>query len=209
MKQLDGVVEGLNASVDPTGKAQTVLEIVDGMLMIPLVMPRCLFSPLRAVSLDVMLSAEPGDDQEPSELEVIELSPSLCFSVCCSGQVKGINLDDSSLLIWYRVVYIGPVEEDEVGVVIVDDRQDVDGDEGISTSSIIRRLPDCATVSSITAPLLPGGQFCHLIECPPIVDEGLFRLEVKLGYQDFAGSQWKLLSSGETPYINVRVQRSR
>ena len=53
-----------------------------------------------------------------------------------------------------------------------------------------------------------NGNFMLSIECPPIREEGMYRIEVKLGVRDVRGGEWDVpLEDG--PYRSIQVQVSR
>jgi len=167
-----------------------------------------------------VLSSEPeqNDDQGVSDLSTIEGTPSMCFTVHCVGSVPESLLSQSldpcwTLLIWYSLSYKGPL-------IIVDDDADEKPEDAPETSTspqaalsedaVVQRLPSPAGSSPVSAALANDGKFFVPILCPPILDEGLFELEVKLGCKDVTGQEWEIpVVDDSSRSIAVRIALSR
>jgi hypothetical protein len=219
VRQLDDlVVRTMDVSVDPIVRAAAMLELIDGVLMAPLILPKDFFSPKSRIVASLQLSGGPEEhnDNGSNSLETIEGYPMVSFSFVCSGHIPATLLEHTrfpcgTLLIWYRIVYKGSLEEDTAaGNTETDETLEIEAFAATSRDRIIERIPDLSKVLPIPAPLLANGMFYVLVECLPIADEGLFTIDVKLGCKDVAGNEWELptSSSEDCRSIGLRISRS-
>jgi hypothetical protein len=110
--------------------------------------------------------------------------------------------------LWYHFIYQGPLplEED----IPVDDKI-IEEESPSATAEIIeQRLPNLSSFSPVASKLFSNGRFFVNIECPSLLDEGMYVLEMKLGARDISGSEWEIpVDSGSRTTLPIRVSRSR
>jgi hypothetical protein len=204
MRRLDKlVVKPMDGSLDPLVRAAALLEVIDGVLLVPVPFPRDFFTPRPALSASLLLSSDPAQTFSSADGTTVETAPSLCFTVCASGQIPGALLSQSKVpvwdvLLWYRIVYNSPLGDDG-------------RDENVTGETLtqLNRAPDISDMLPISASLSLDGKFFVDIECPPVPDEGLYTFEVSVGCRDAAGAEWEIPLSAKPPCITVRSSRSR
>lgn len=271
----DLVLESMDASVEPLIRAAATLELIDGMLLVPapfcadflhptpkLVPGRLVLTP----SPDEQLRESPQMDRDADHQQpvVVEGSPSLSFTVVCSGRVflEDIlskhrqvvrRLSCWELRIRYRISYSGPLslstndDVDDGGVVGEDNTEEAAATEDPSVErggssratskdglsipaqppSVLSSQSDTLAVtvpthsnvlcssSPVAISLYPDGSFYVPILFPPLVEEGLYELQVMLSLLDYNGQEWRVslldLNDGESASgsIPIRISRGR
>lgn len=212
MRRLDElVVQSMDSSMDPLVRAAAMLELIDGILMVPIPFPRDFLSVRPRTLATLCLSPDPDQAVEygMDSMLAIEAYPSLCFGCFISGSVPestmtGSRLPLSEVLLWYRFNYKGPLVDDEGGADFKPDE-----DPAASREFIEKRLPVLADLSPVTARLFANGRFFFPIQCSPLLDEGLYEVEVSLGARDVGGSMWELPVDADARTLPIRVSRSR
>lgn len=211
MERLDElVVKPMDATVEPIVRAAAMLEIIDGILMAPIPFPKDFFAPKPRMTASLTIATDPEErlDLGVMTFDAIDAYPSIDMVFTCNGSVPVKLLQSRrpswTLLLWYKLVYEGPIDEDEA-----DDKTNDDEAAVPSREIITSRMPDLSSFSPVSAPLHKNGTFLFSVECPPILDEGLFTLHVRLGCMDVEGNQWELPLPAEARSVPVRVARSR
>lgn len=208
----DLVVVPMDSPLDPLIRAAATLELVDGILMVPAPFPKDFLVPATPYTATLQLSPDPEQNLDSMDLcfDQVESYPSLCYTIFCSGQVPEHILQDSIQPCWevvlrFRVNYSGPLEDEEG-----DENREEKG-EGIplDAAAIRRRLPDLSAYSPTVAAFSLYGRFFVPIQCPPILDEGMFTFEVQLGCRDCTGTEWEVPVDENSRRIPIRVARTR
>ena len=190
-------------TVDPIVRAAAILELIDGVLQVPAPIPRDFFVPQPTASCDFRISASPDSFDET--LVTIESAPMLPCIFYASGHIPRSFLKKSivpawTILLWFRLDYSGP---------LVDDEDNKDDDAGVleePTASALK-MPDLSRYSPASTTLFPDGHFFFAVKGPPLTEEGLYRLEARLGCRDARGTEWDVPAS--TRHCIIRISRSR
>lgn len=189
----------LSEESEPIARAEVLLQILDGMLMTPVPIPRDFFLPKPERKADLQLLVSSGG----REHDIIHAMPTVGFEFQVVGGIPpsllNATLDPiATILIWFRVSYVSPLDEEDGNK----DDEEVEADP-----TAIPVLPDMSRISPWTGRFCSDGRFAHEIDGVPIAEEGVFLLEAQLGCQDVAGRSWKLQSSPAS--IQIRVARPR
>lgn len=207
------VVQPMRISVDSVARAAALLEVIEGVLMVPIPFPRDFMCLSPTIPAFLRLSAQPEELNEHGvhRFTTIEAYPSAGFSFCATGHFPQALLQQSKkhvskALIWYQVYYDGPLREDEF-------QPDEQLDEYHLTppiqASIAAKVSLLSTSSPAVAPLSLDGFFFISIDCPPLFDEGWYSIKACLGGRDVSGGEWEIPTNGRTQSISIRNTRSR
>jgi hypothetical protein len=208
------VVQPMDTLPDTLVRAAAMLELIDGIIMVPIPFPSDFLSVRPTSFATLRLCADPDQAVEygANSLHAIESYPSLCFSFVASGSLPesmlvGSRLALSTVLVWYRFVYKGPLLEEDAPV---DDKLE-EGSPSMSREGIETRLPNLSSFSPVVSRLFSNGRFFIPIECPPLLDEGVFEVEVRIGARDVNGAEWEIPvePAGIVRCLQIRVSRSR
>jgi hypothetical protein len=204
MQKLDTLLlQNIDAALDAQIRAAALLEIIDGLLIVPLPFPRDFFVPIQVQSSEVVIFSRTLDSLET--FATIETSPSMGFDFYVSGRVPNVLLQrlrapSWTVLLWFRFKYTGRLVDD-------DDNDNASIDESEVQDA---RMPTLNGLSPASTTLNPNGRFCFAIDCPPFLDEGIYALEVKLGCRDTVGKELEIsIIEQSSRYCTVRVSRSR
>ena len=207
IRKLDALaLSPMDVSVDALVRAAAGLELIDAMLMVPLPFPVDFFS--AKPRLFASLAVSPEQDQSgEADTDVVEAYPAVCFSVKCFGQIPEQLLLQSrmpcwTVLLWYQIVYSSPLEDDEAA----------GRDEDVAETSMpdtVHSPIDLSEYSPASTNLFQDGSFFVTLECPQILLEGQYSMEVKIGCRDVAGYEWEVPLSSGSCTIAIRVSRSR
>ncbi|GKY99392.1 hypothetical protein MPSEU_000893900 [Mayamaea pseudoterrestris] len=208
LQNLDSLLIEMDESVESNVRAHALVEMIDAILSTPSPVPIDIFAPLHKASVTLVLSADPENTNVTYDLHVIHASPALSSTFICSGYVpKDLLLCSTSiLLIWYRLIFISPLDDE--GGAATEDAQDFEVEDLVPRHMVVERLPNMAPYLPVKGSILTDGHFCFPIICPPIVDEGMFRIEVTVGCEDTASLRWRLRAPCESCFVDVHVQRS-
>ena len=217
MDRLDEkLLQQMSTSIDPVIRAAAMLEVVDGILMCPVPVP---IDFLKVISIPVgvlRLSADPeqnGDDfleGEPGEqiddLDLIECYPGVAFTFYVDGEIPDSfvaksKLPFSTLLLRYRAVYEGPLQEQ-------DDEDKQEDEMPVSNSNSDKNIPQPWNDLLVSARLFANGKFMFSVECPPIREEGNYLIDVQFGCRDIRGGEWDIPVREGTRTLRVQVSRS-
>lgn len=213
LRRLDElIVQPMDSSVDPLVRAAALLELMDGVLMVPLPFPRDFFVPRPSLPPSLRIFADPTRvfDLYDESLVMIEASPKMGFTFFADGRIPDVCLARSgtpvwTTLLWFRLLYAGPLTDDEDNI---NNAKDSDfGAEELEIKDL--KMPDLSGCSPVSSSLSPNGLFFFFVDCPPLSDEGLYKLEVKLGGRDVRGIEWEIPIRNSSRYSTVRVSRSR
>jgi hypothetical protein len=225
MHRLDSsVLKDMDGSVDAKIRAAAMLEIIDGILKAPSPFPRDFLhtKPVPRASLrlsvDSELLDEHGDAADDELDEEIDVSPGTNVTFSASGTIPEslltrANLPFCIILLWHTVSFRGWLggNKDEDKQDAEENKQDLESSSDIrsmSSASLSLRggtgdpAPTAASLSS-------SGTFFMKVECDPMLEEGLYNIETRLGCRDIRGGEWELPLNESTPTICVRVSRSR
>jgi hypothetical protein len=205
------VVQQMDSSLDPLVRAAMMLELIDGIFMVPLPFPIDFLSVKPKCLATLSLSVDPDQASEygTSSLNAIETYPSLCFNFCATGSIPEAVLTESRLalstvLLWYHFIYKCPLPEEDVPA---DDKNDDEG-PSVTPKSIEKRLPDLSKFSPVTSSLFSNGRFFVPVQCPPLLEEGMYVVEVKLGAKDAGGSEWEIPVDASSRTLEIRVRHA-
>ena len=210
----DGVLEKMSSAVDPVIRAAAMLEVVDGVLLCPVPFPRRFFRVTATPKASLQLYANPEQLNENSTLSPnrIDCYPGISFDFCAHGEIPAslvakAQLPFSTVLLWHRANYVGPLHEDGYEKQDEDDKHE---DEAATTPAKV--IPNPWGFTPLSASLPANGRFNILVECPTIREEGNYRIEVKLGCRDIRGGDWEIPVDGKSndPTVgSLEVQVSR
>ncbi|KAL7529025.1 hypothetical protein ACHAXR_006029 [Thalassiosira sp. AJA248-18] len=165
--------------------------ILDAVIRCPLPFPACFFRVKSIPCSCVNLSASPGllskkQSAEDIGAELVDVTLGLPFELLLSGVVpdefiRSANVDFSQVIAWKRIHYEGQLYEDDYA----EDTRSANGNsEEMQLDLSMYNGDPCSTT------LLPRGQFILPMICEPIVREGFYRVEVKLGCRDIRCGEW-------------------
>lgn len=234
---MDGGLDAA-ASVDPLVRAAAFLELIDGILLVPMPFPRDFTSPKPTFRADLRLFVDPddqiaaaGEDQHAHSavvppttsdipLDVIEGFPSISFTFYATGYIPEALLTAAripicSALLWYRVVYDKPLEMSAEDYAVETNKLE-DGGGPVAAQSttstrdnVLTRIPNFSKVSPVYSSLLPNGKFFFAVTLPPLLDEGWFTLQVRLGCGDVVGDEWEIPVADNPNGLSIPVHVSR
>jgi hypothetical protein len=222
MKRLDSsVLKDMDGSVDAKIRAAAMLEILDGVLKAPTPFPKDFtltksvpYASLRLAGDPDLVDAmdEHGDVDEAYDDE-IEVSPGTAIAIFASGSLPSKLLARSRLpfntvLLWHTVSFRGHVHDEDPSPEEKQDEENASASDVKSNSSVfslLGALDPAPTASSLST----CGTFFMKVECLPLQEEGLYRVETRLGCRDIRGGEWEIPLKGSARCISVRVSRSR
>jgi hypothetical protein len=200
------VVQPMNDSdaIDPRIRAAALLELIDGVILIPFPMPRDFFVPQLLYLPDLLISADPTPvfAVYDESLSIIEAAPSIGFSFVASGRVSSEWLKMSrvptwTILLWFQLKILDEEDANYHMSTADPELKDV-------------RVPDVSSLSPAASSISVNGHFFFTVECPPLMDEGHYLLCTKLGFRDARGNEYEIPSRGPNSHgTTVRVSRSR
>jgi hypothetical protein len=222
------VLKDMDGSVDPMIRAAAALELIGGILKTPVPFPRdfMLTGPILLSSMK--LSGDPDsvdtlDDPDDVPLfegrnldNEIETSPGVAFHVFASGAVpssivRKAKLPFSVVLVWYSVSFLEHLQEDD------HPHEEKQNEEVVSSATTKATTAETNNkqwvkdikVAPTAASLSPTGRFFMSVECQPLLEEGHYMIEARLGCRDIRGGEWELPISQGTRTVSVRVLRAR
>jgi integrator complex subunit 7 len=117
------------------------------------------------------------------------------------------------VLLWYTVSYQSVTHDEDNHQ---EEKQDEEKDEGNAPSSAdVKSDPDTKSwlksinVAPTVARLSPTGKYFMKVECQPLLDEGNYIIETRLGCRDIRCGEWELPAIQGVRTISVRVYRPR
>jgi integrator complex subunit 7 len=227
MKRLDTLVlKDMDSSVDPTVRAAAMLELIDGIIKAPSPFPRdfTLTKPVPLATLrvagnpdSVYSTYEACDISETEFQDAVEASPGVSFTFFACGKLPESVLARAKLpfcmvLLWYTVSYQSVTHDEDNHQ---EEKQDEEKDEETAPSSDAKSEPDTKSwlksinVAPTVARLSPTGKYFMKVECQPLLDEGNYTIETRLGCRDIRCGEWELPAIQGVRTISVRVSRSR
>ncbi|GAX21082.1 hypothetical protein FisN_1Lh245 [Fistulifera solaris] len=190
----------ISEETDSIARAEILLQLLDGLLMTPVPIPRDIFLPKSDYTAELQLLVSSGD----REHNIIHAFPTAGFEFqvvgCISPNLLREALDPIAMFsVWFRVSYVAPIDDED---------GNKGDDEAEADTTTIATIPDLSKLSPWSGTFCPtSGRFADEIEGMPFADEGVFLLEAQLGCQDIAGKCWKLQSVPAS--IRIRVARPR
>ena len=206
------VEEKIDRSVEPNVRGTFYSEVIDGVLLTPFpyargfltvkTIPRAHFRIFFDAEDDESLTPSLDDLKEagvPSNTEYGTVYPGMPYSIVASGQVPAklqamAKVEFSQMLLWYSVSCVAAAADD--------DEQE--------SETATRHAADVkfgeAAPTSFSLP--PSGKFVVPLELQAIRDEGLYRVDIKLGCRDVRCGEWELTTQ-RSGVVVVRVTRSR
>jgi integrator complex subunit 7 len=202
-----------------------MIEVVDGILLCPVPFPLDLLTVSSLPRSQLQLLADPEqtgidasdalpDSQRP-ELDTIECYPGISFDFYATGEIPASfqaksRLPFTTVLVWHRAEYIGPIQEDEH---IADEKQEDEAmaDEKHDEDTIeapTKVIPGPWDYTEVSTSMQTSGKFSIKVECPPIREEGNYVIEVKLGCRDVRGGEWEVALEEEPRRMKVQATRS-
>ena len=221
MQRLDQLaLKDMDTSVDPTIRAAAVLELIDCILKTPCPFPRD-FMVTRPLPMSFLrLSGDPdsvdlSEDVGESFENEIEVAPNVSFCIFAAGWVSlpvinSAKLPFSMVLVWYTVSFIDegddqPQEEKSNDENPGSRAGSVASQGAFSTKPWIKEMKSAPTAASISS----QGKYFMSVECPPLLEEGHYLIEARLGCRDIRGGEYELPLRDGPRSISVRVLRSR
>jgi integrator complex subunit 7 len=222
MQRLDKLVlKDMDSSVDPIIRAAAMLELIDGILKAPIPFPRD-FTLTGPVPVAVLrLAGDPDSVDSVDEVndvvaegvfeDELEASPGVPFTFFASGMIpepilKRARLPFCMVLLWHTVSYRGSIHDDDNPT---EEKQD---DENISSMSDGKSDSDkdwLKAMAPTTTLLSPSGKYFTSVECQPLLDEGYYTIETRLGCRDIRCGEWEIPVKQGIRLMSVHVSRSR
>jgi hypothetical protein len=215
----DLVVKDMSGLIDPMTRAAATLEVLDGVLMTPIPIPRDLSIMLPLASLRLTADPEQAAEMHSTHtsgpfLKVIEAFPRLSFKFVVNGSVSPTFASRATIpfftfMCTYKIVYTGPLHDND------ENQADEKHEEDDATIAVVREQGNLAgwkftSSEPLMAPISPSRRFFVCVECPPLLHEGSFCLTVRPLLRDIRGGEWTLPVVDESDLsIPIRVSRSR
>ena len=206
MKKLDAaVLKDMSSLVDAKIRAAAMLEIMDGLLRAPCPFPRDFTLTKSIPFASLKLSVDPELLEYTDEIDdEVEIFPGSSVSFCASGTIPSALLQRSKLpfytvLLWHTITLRETYQEDET----FSESKANQGNKGNASSFAFINPAPTAT------PLSSNGSFFMTVECQPIIDEGLYIIETRLGCRDIRCGEWEVPLKEFNHSISVRVTRSK
>jgi len=206
-----------SSNVEPVIRAAALLEVLDGILMVPYPFPPDFFIPSPSIITNIesiTAVGEPGQQMSRRPRKSIGVFPGLSFSICCKGHVTVDLLSHFKMPCWTLIVrfsleYESPLEEDEVEDTKIEEEYTATNSINIDITSREMVAKSLKKHSSFaTSEISSDGKCYTLIYIPPIIEEGLYTLHLKFGLIDVAGLEWELMVPAEYCLRPIRVSRS-
>ena len=181
-------------SIDAKTISTALLQVLDGILLVPIPLPRDFCAPLPVVELEwtIRPDATHAAEMNQSSFDVIESFPSVSPLVCITGNIVNVTKIRKPLrgvMLWYQIKHIGPLEE-----------------EGGSNEAV--PLPPMPP--AIHVPVDRRGKFQTSLTLLPLHLEGWFTVETFLKCQTVDGRMYSVaVSQTSAPRIRIRNARSR
>ena len=181
IKQLESLaVSKTNEHVDPKIRAVVLLQVIDGLLKVPIPTPRCLVNLKAWPFVSLQLGFDPGvHDRALDEDIPLEIEPGTSIVIQARGMIPKSLLSSartpfSVVLLWYTVV--------PTNLFQTINHDDIDKHQFRSLSP---PLPNTASMSS-------SGRFFIKIKTQPIMKEGRYGFHFRVGCRDIRGGEWEL-----------------
>eukprot|EP00978_Attheya_sp_CCMP212_P029120 scaffold102479_cov51-Attheya_sp.AAC.1 len=206
--------------INPVIRAAALMDIIDAILNAPLPFPRAFMnvnppplstlrvsadpnsvSPIKTqISTDAQLESETKDGI--NDAEVVDVALGLPFTLFVNGTVPPAffsrsKLSCSQILVWYTISYDGPLysdddeaaEDQETGENSASEEITEGSEANLATALLSEQLNNTPPFSS---PVLPDGKFLMPLESIPIMREGFYKVQIKLGCRDVRCGEWEL-----------------
>lgn len=213
----EGLLHKMNSAIDPVIRAAAMLEVVDGLLLCPVPFPMRFLVVSALPTGTLQLHADP--EEVTNDENRIDCYPGLSFGFCASGTIPNAVLAKSKLpfttvLLWHRAGYAGPLQEDEQLEKQEDEHMaDEKQEEDAAAATKLKVIPRPWNYTLVSTGLLRNGNFSVKVECPTIREEGNYVIEAKLGCRDIRGGEWEIpicmaSDGGAHGKLDVQVSRS-
>ena len=179
--------------VDTKIISTALLQVIDGILMAPIPIPRDFCAPLPVVQLEwtVRPDASHVAEMNQSSFDVVETFPSVSALVCVHGRLLNatkVRRAIRSIVLSYQIRRLGSLDEDGV------------------TKEALRLRP---IASSTSVAIGRQGDFCVSFTLPPLHEEGWFNVETSIKCQAVDGRLYNVPSSRlSSRQIKIRNARS-
>jgi hypothetical protein len=200
LRELDGLV------VQPMGKAghsgdgkttaEALLQVLDGVMLVPLPYPKDFTAPLSVVPVTWTVRPSPAHVAQlaQSNFTTVESFPSISAEVCLMGCLENpelLTVPVRAVVLSYHMTRLGPLD-----------------DEGAPEAPATKAaLP---TVDGIVVPVDAQGRFATTLILVPLLEEGWYGLETRVAAQTVHGRTHALaVASSSRPKIRMRTARSR
>jgi hypothetical protein len=209
MRRIDTlVIQPMDCTIDPMIRATAMLELINGVLKAPTPFPKAFLAPFPSSNAILDISADPAPifDAYDESCVCVDAAPSLSFSVCVRGRLPWEALKLSPVpirlaILWFRVAYKSPL--------VVDDEEHKEDENMEVENKFVPKLPSLSSISPTVANLTRDGRFFATVPCPPLLEEGIYSLKVRLGCRDVQGKEWGFPVSKSVASISVRAARNR
>lgn len=223
MKRLDSqVLKDMSGAVDAKIRAAAMLQVLDGVLKVPIPFPRS-FLRTKTVPcvkyrlfVDADLYDDHGDMDDDMEDE-IEVSTGTLITFFASGSIPKTLVEQAHLpfcivLLWHTVIFqANPTKHSNDA-----DQEKQQGDDNNASTSDTHSLSSSMNFAisggeknpaPTAVSLSPSGNFFMKIDCEALFMEGgLYTIETRLGCRDIRGGEWELPVGTESLHsIPIRV----
>ena len=189
LKQIDSfALEKLNQFVDGKIRAVTFLEIIDGILRVPIPTPRSLAHTNELPCASLRLNYDPDiHESENNRLEISPGSPVVCLALGTvpAPLIQRSKIPFNILLFWY----------------ILDSK-------GSSSKGPTSKKSQKHESGPIATSISSSGSFFVRIKSQALLNEGFYNLTFRLGCRDIRGGEWDLPLNKDPPCFSIKVLRS-
>lgn len=185
--------------------AQEMMHTLDAVIKCPMSYPKGFFSIKSLSCTRVNISVEPGSDKkkytdsDTKQGKVVDVFAGFPSRIILSGDVciKNSGVEFSQVIAWLKIDYIGKLYQDEDA----DESQDVAAPSSqVCPGSLLNQQQDNPASTS-----LQQEKFVLPVHCPPIVQEGFYRVSMKLGCRDIRCGEWVLPTTSPLSVV-LRVE---
>jgi hypothetical protein len=198
-----------NEKDDVASRASGFLLVIDAILKCNFPFPSGFFQ-VKPIHLAIVnISADPDmlsktlpqndvhDDiavDAKSGAEIIDVIPGLANKVILSGMlsekfIQTANIPITEIIAWERLQYEGPLFEEDYTAEI----------DGLTLKTL--EVPESGGEPTASTYLLPGGKFVISIPFEPLIQEGFYKVTIKLGCRDIRCGEWMVATTSPLEVI--------
>jgi len=217
LERLENVVrDRIDRYVDPSTRASTFIEILEGILLSPFPYPYGYTVVQTKDMVRFRVSLDPSnenqtiqpsvDDVDHNEVDCCLVYPGMSFTVIASGHMptsirRQAKLPFAQLLIWHSIKFIAPLQ---VGL-----EESGENEQTMLTPSVqLKGEAKNEGIPPVEINLTSCSDFTVPVEIREIDAEGLYRVSFLLGCRDVRCGEWELPMSNEHSSLLVKVTRS-
>lgn len=225
MKRFDEkIFKEMTGSVDAKLRAAALLQVIEGILKVPVPFPRSFLvtRPIHPAHyrlyLDADLSEDHGDADDDIDTQ-IELPIGSFVTFCASGNIpqtllRSCQLPFYTILVWHTVTYEAiPTQTSKAAEQekSEDENKSAAGENmGNLSATTMPPATDSSAPPACAISLSPSGRFFVKLECQRMfLRAGAYKIRTHLGCRDIRGGEWELpVDRASVETISIRVDKA-